>query len=480
VIALVFLPVLGGIICLVLKDRKSVSSIVAIVTALASGSVLPFVIFEDASIVLGNWGVLGIGLAIDELTTPFLLSTFIVMLAVILNSINKSYDGFFYALILILYGTLNSIFLSRDLFNIFVTVELASIISFILISYEKKPRQAWASLKYLLLSSLGLNFYLLGIGIVYMETGSFAMESLENASTISSVLIFGGLAVKSGLFFFSMWLPDAHSNAPIEVSPILSGLIVKLDVYLSIRFITYSSFSWMRDAYIFIGILSAIIGVIFAVNSKNAKRVLAYHTISQVGFMLVNCDKSSAWHGFSHAIFKTLLFLAVGNISARLGTKDYSKWSGKISTVEYTFLLIGSLAISGFPMTSGCVTKEVIIHGACCPSLRILLLIASVGTVMSFSKFIFLRPVKTTSWPAANVVAAYVILSGVIIAHGIIGFEIYMFESILPVMAGIAAYLILRRFLKPLPTYLERIDSSLSSYLLFFLITIGLAILFSS
>ncbi len=479
-IALVFLPILGGIICLVLKDRKSVSSIVAIVTAFASGSVLPFVIFEDASIILGKWGVLGIGLAIDELTTPFLLSTFIVMLAVILNSINRSYDGFFYALILILYGTLNSIFLSRDLFNIFVTVELASIISFILISYEKKPRQAWASLKYLLLSSLGLNFYLLGIGIVYMETGSFAMESLENASTISSVLIFGGLAVKSGLFFFSMWLPDAHSNAPIEVSPILSGLIVKLDVYLSIRFITYSSFSWMRDAYIFIGILSAIIGVIFAVNSKNAKRVLAYSTISQVGFMLVNCDKSSAWHGFSHAIFKTLLFLAVGNISARLGTKDYSKWSGKISTVEYTFLLIGSLAISGFPMTSGCVTKEVIIHGACCPSLRILLLIASVGTAMSFSKFIFLKPVKTTTWPAANVVAAYVILSGVIIAHGIIGFEIYMFESILPVMAGIAAYLILRRFLKPLPTYLERIDSSLSSYLLFFLITIGLAILFSS
>ncbi|MDD2334330.1 MAG: NADH-ubiquinone oxidoreductase, partial [Mesotoga sp.] len=129
-IALVFLPVLGGIICLVLKDRKSVSSIVAIVTAIASGSVLPFVIFEDASIILGKWGVLGIGLAIDELTTPFLLSTFIVMLAIILNSINKSYDGFFYALILILYGTLNSIFLSRDLFNIFLTVELASIISF--------------------------------------------------------------------------------------------------------------------------------------------------------------------------------------------------------------------------------------------------------------------------------------------------------------------------------------------------------------
>jgi multicomponent Na+:H+ antiporter subunit D len=158
------------------------------------------------------------------------------------------------------------------------------------------------------------------------------MDSLEHVSTIATVLIFGGLAVKSGLFFFSMWLPDAHSNAPIEVSPILSGLIVKLDVYLSIRFITYSSFGWMRDTYMIIGIVSAIVGVIFAVNSKNAKRVLAYHTISQVGFMLVNCDKSSAWHGFSHAIFKTLLFLVVGNISARLGTKEYSV-VGKITKV---------------------------------------------------------------------------------------------------------------------------------------------------
>ncbi|RLL89892.1 hypothetical protein BG32_01320, partial [Mesotoga sp. HF07.pep.5.2.highcov] len=166
-IALVFLPVLGGVICLVLKKRKNVSLIIAIVTALVGGSVLPFVIFDNASIDIGNWGSLGIGLAIDELAIPFLLSTFIVMLAVILNSIKKGYDGFFYALILILYGTLNSIFLSRDLFSIFVTVELASIISFILVSYEKKPRQAWASLKYLLLSSLGLNFYLLGIGIVY-------------------------------------------------------------------------------------------------------------------------------------------------------------------------------------------------------------------------------------------------------------------------------------------------------------------------
>ncbi|MBN2219451.1 MAG: NADH-ubiquinone oxidoreductase, partial [Kosmotogaceae bacterium] len=122
-IALVFLPVLGGIICLVLKERKNITQIIAVATALAGGSVLPFVIFDSTSLDIGKWGSLGIGLAVDEFAIPFLLSTFIVMLAVILNSIKRGYDGFFYALILILYGTLNSIFLSRDLFSIFVTIE---------------------------------------------------------------------------------------------------------------------------------------------------------------------------------------------------------------------------------------------------------------------------------------------------------------------------------------------------------------------
>ncbi|HON27738.1 MAG TPA: proton-conducting transporter membrane subunit [Mesotoga infera] len=476
-IFMIFLPVLGGIICLILKERRQLCAGLALLATIINGSFLPFYLFGKFDVSLGNWGELGIRLAMDDLAIPFILSTFLVMLAITLNSLRKNYDGFFYSLILIMYGTLNSIFLSRDLFNVFVTVELVSIISFILISYEKKGRQAWASLKYLLLSSLGLNFFLLGIGLVYMETGSFAMEGLNSVSSIASVLIFGGLAVKSGLFLFSMWLPDAHSNAPVEVSPILSGLVVKIDVYLSIRFVQYESFGWLKDEFVYIGIFSAIAGIIFAVNSKDAKRLLAYSTISQVGFMMVTCDKVSSWHGFSHAVFKTLLFLVAGNISTRLGTKKYKDWSGRITRIEYLFLLVGSLAISGFPLTSGCVTKEVIIHGACCPWLKVLMMLSSIGTAMVFSKFIFLKPSKEMGKLPIGTLLAYSILSITIMIHGIVGFKIYMSESFLMIMVGIGLYFLYRKFMRPLPVFFERIDNSLAVYLIMFLFSIGFVIL---
>ena len=469
----IFLPVLGGIICLILRERRRLCAGVALFATIINGSFLPFNLFEEFGMNLGNWGELGIRLTMDDLAIPFMLSTFLVMLAITLNSLRKNYDGFFYSLILIMYGTLNSIFLSRDLFNVFVTVELVSIISFILISYEKKGRQAWASLKYLLLSSLGLNFFLLGIGLVYMETGSFAMEGLNHVSSIASVLIFGGLAVKSGLFLFSI-LPTPTQRAGF--SPILSGLVVKIDVYLSIRFVQYESFGWLKDEFVYIGIFSAIAGIILAVNSKDAKRLLAYSTISQVGFMMVTCDKASSWHGFSHAVFKTLLFLVVGNVSTRLGTKEYRDWSGRITRIEYLFLLVGSLAISGFPMTSGCVTKEVIMHDACCPWLKVLMMLSSVGTAMIFSKFIFLKPSKETGSLPIGTLAAYSILSVAIIVHGIVGFEIYMFESLLMIAAGVGLYFLYRKFMRPLPVFFERIDNSLAIYLIMFLFSIGFVI----
>lgn len=192
--------------------------------------------------------------------------------------------------------------------------------------------------------------------------------------------------------------------------------------------------------------------------------------------MMVTCDKASSWHGFSHAVFKTLLFLVVGNVSTRLGTKEYRDWSGRITRIEYLFLLVGSLAISGFPMTSGCVTKEVIMHDACCPWLKVLMMLSSVGTAMIFSKFIFLKPSKETGSLPTGTLAAYSILSVAIIVHGIVGFEIYMFESLLMIAAGVGLYFLYRKFMRPLPVFFERIDNSLAIYLIMFLFSIGFVI----
>jgi len=479
-LAITLIPVLGGLICLALKGRRKALLSVVILTVIVTGALLPFILFQESQINIGEWGDIGIRLEMDPLAVPFILSVFIVILATTLNSVKRNYGHLFYSLILILYGTLNAIFLSRDLFNIFVTVELASIISYIMISYEKRARQAWASLKYLMISSLGLSIYLLGIALVYMETGSFALEGLAHVSTVSSVLIFGGLAVKSGLFMFSMWLPDAHSSAPVEVSAILSGLIVKMNVYFAVRFAVFDSFSWITEAYVVIGVGSAILGVIFAISTNDAKKLLAYHTVSQVGFMIVACDMTSAWYAFSHAVFKSLLFLVVGNISVRLKTKNYKKWSRKLDRTEYLFLLIGSLAISGFPLTSGAVTKEIIIHGAGFPWLKVLLLFAATGTAISFSKFVFLKPSKHFSRLPLSTLLAYVVLSVTIIIHGLIGFEMYMLESLLSIGAGIVLYFLLKKHIRPLSPYLERFDNALSAYLLLFVISMVFALFRSS
>lgn len=459
------IPISAGIFTLVFKNRRRLVLAIALIAIAATGIVAFTFQGKNIEINIGNWSNLGITVGFDSLSWPFVLAAFIVVLSVVLNSINKGYDNLFYSLILLLYGSLNAVFISRDLFNVYVTVELAALICFILLAYGKKGSQIWASFKYMLVSSFGFNLYLLGIGLVYVKKGSFAFSALEGIYPLPIALIFAGLSVKSGLFLLSMWLPDAHSRAMTEVSPLLSGLMVKIEIYLIVRFIQYDSFLWLKDFYLVIGSISAIAGVIFAINANKAKSLLAYSTISQIGYMVVACNKATTWHAFSHAIFKSLLFIVAGNIYERLGTQDIKKWNGKITRVEYLALFIGSLAILGFPLTSGCVTKHSIIQSV--PLLeKYVLLIVSVGTVISFSKFIFLsvnRKKVKTPW---NYKISYLILIAVIFIHGTVGFKLEEVpESVIVIALGIVLYFLLKSKLKPLPRILERLDNSLLIYL---------------
>lgn len=468
------IPISAGILTLIFKNKRSLVLAIALIAISITGIFVFSFQGKNIEINIGNWSNLGITVGFDDLSWPFLLAAFIVILAVVLNSINKGYDNLFYSLILLLYGSLNAVFISRDLFNVYVTVELAALICFILIAYGRKGGQIWASFKYMLVSSFGFNLYLLGIGLVYVKKGSFAFSALSGISPLPVLLIFAGLSVKSGLFLLSMWLPDAHAKAMTEVSPLLSGLMVKIEIYLIVRFVQYDSFLWLKDFYLIIGSVSAIAGVIFAMNAKKAKSILAYHTMSQVGYMLVACNKAATWHAFSHAIFKGLLFIAAGNIYERLGTQEVKNWNGKITRLEYFALLAGSIAISGFPFTSGCVTKHSIIQTV--PLLeKYVLLIASVGTVISFSKFIFLsvnREKVKTPW---NYRISYLILIAAIFIQGVAGFNLEEVpESVIVIALGILFYYLIKSKLKPFPRVFERLDNSLLIYLGF----IGVALTF--
>ncbi len=471
---MVLLPIFIGTIQLIFRKYRKFNIAISFIYLIFNLLLIIHYRGENFQYVLSNWGDLGITVGYDQMTEMFLIAALIVFSAVIFNSLSKNYPGFFYSLISILYGALNSIFVSRDLFNVFVSVELASICVFILIVFQKKGAQIWASLKYLLISSFGFNVFLLGIGIVYTNTGTFSFEALNMADEFSALLIFGGLSVKSGLFFLSLWLPDAHSKAPTEVSAILSGVIVKIQVYLAIRFLQYESFQWLENIYVIVGWISAIVGVVFAINAKNVKRILAYHTLSQVGFMFAVPNIYGAEYAFNHAIFKSLLFIVVGNIYERTGILNYKEMKGKIAKTDYIPLIIGSLAIMGFPLTDGYVSKhELFIH--CSTPGFVILSIASIGTVISFSKFIFLgysKEGKGKFIPGRNI--AYYLLVSIIFYIGIRFFTLSDIQvTIFIIATGIGIYFLVKNKIKPLDNRLERLDNALLIYISFiaFLVT---------
>ncbi|AKI98204.1 NADH-ubiquinone oxidoreductase [Kosmotoga pacifica] len=466
------IPLFLGGLSLILNRHKRITIGLTFVSMLLSVLILVLNLGKNFETVIGDWGALGISIGYDEIALPFLLAVVVVLFAVFMNSLHKNYDGFFYALITLLLGSLNAVFITRDLFNVYVSFELASIIGFILIAYGRKGRQIWATLKYMLISALGFNFYLIGIGLVYMRSGTFSFSAMDNMDKLPAMLIFVGLSVKSGLFLLSMWLPDAHANAVTEISPILSGLMVKIEDYLVIRFLQYGSFEWLRGVYLIVGSISAVAGVIFAMNARKAKDILAYHTFSQIGFIIAASNIAAAWHAFSHAVFKGLLFMTAGNIYERLGTQKVEEWNEKISRKEYIPLLVGSAAIIGAPLTSGFVTKNEIMDSIIGPA-KYLLVIASVGTVISFAKFVFVRTSKEKVKLSWNSQLASMIMIFTIFAHGILGFDSHhVLDALVMITAGIPLYFVLKRFFKPLPKTFERLDNALLIYLVFFAVMV--------
>ena len=156
-VLVVLLPLFIGIAQLIFKKFSRFNISISSVYLIFNLIVIILNNGKEFTYQLGNWGDLGITLGFDYMTELFLLASLIVFSAVIFNSLNKNYPGLFYSLISILYGSLNAVFISRDLFNVFVSVELASISVFILIVFQRKGPQIWASLKYLLISSSGFN-----------------------------------------------------------------------------------------------------------------------------------------------------------------------------------------------------------------------------------------------------------------------------------------------------------------------------------
>ena len=345
------------------------------------------------SFVFGGWQLFnGVEVLFSSESLVFLAATYIVFLCVIIYSSKKEHNWKFYFLINLLLSDLTCLFLANDLFNIYVTLELMSLISYLLISIDLKNRQIWSSLKYMILSAVSFNIYLVATAMIYHQFGTLNISLLaQNVihSPLPFFLLITALLIKSGIFFYSMWLPSAHSDSESSISAILSAVIVNAGVFHVLRINQAINNSLISQYIIYAGISSAIFGAYLSVKQKDIKLILAFSTMSQMGFILEGWNNYGVEYAFSHSIFKALLFLAAGYYQQIYGTRNINTPKRKVPPLLFMGIWIGYLSISGLPFFLGSFYKhEIIVYSK--DFIPIGLIFATIGSVISIGKFAFL------------------------------------------------------------------------------------------
>ncbi|MGL4880320.1 MAG: cation:proton antiporter, partial [Waterburya sp.] len=226
----------------------------------------------------------GVTLTIDDLSSFFILTNALVTAAVIVYCWHSGKTAFFYMQMTILHGSVNATFICADFISLYVALEVISIAAFLLIAYPRTDRAIWVGLRYLFTSNIAMLFYLVGAVLVYQAHHSFNYAGLQGSPPEAVALIFLGLLVKGGIFVSGLWLPLTHSESESPVSAMLSGVVVKAGVYPLVR--CALMLEEIDPIVRFFGVATALLGVGFAVVEKDTKRMLAFHTISQLGFVL--------------------------------------------------------------------------------------------------------------------------------------------------------------------------------------------------
>jgi formate hydrogenlyase subunit 3/multisubunit Na+/H+ antiporter MnhD subunit len=308
----------------------------------------------------------------------------------------------FWPLWLILFASMNALLLSSDLFNIYVTLELVTLTAIGLIAIEGKAMALRAAMRYLLLALLGSLLYLLGVGLMYGQTGVLDLylmaEHLTTGwlSVTAVAIMIVGLLIKAAIFPLHAWLPAAHGNAPGPVSAILSAMVVKVSVYLIWRIWFWTLESWHLDlAAQLLGLLGAaaiLYGSLAALVQQRLKMVIAYSTVAQLGYLLLLLPLASAlafqaasYHLLSHGLAKAAMFLAAANIFQNAGTDRLPKLAGidQKMPLDVFALALGGVSIMGLPPSGGFLAKWLFLQAAWEAQAWPILILVAVGGLLS-------------------------------------------------------------------------------------------------
>ena len=361
-------------------------------------------------------GIFNFDVGADILSKVVLFCIAMVSLAALCSVrtfIKDSAERFnFINILLIAVCGMNAIAMAKDVFSLYVFLEITAVASFILIAFNRDMPGLEGAFKYIVLSAVATVLMIAGIALLILVAGStnfsliHIMLAAQNKGLIINLaigLFITALFIKSGLMPFHGWLPDVYTAAPASASILLAGIITKVaGVYALIRILVSVlglSVS-IQNILLFIGALSVVLGALAALTQSDFKRMLSYSSISQVGYIILGVGSGTvlgvagaAFHIFNHAAFKSLLFLNSAAVEDKLGSRDIDKMSGLAKQMPLTSLtsVIGSLSCAGLPPLAGFWSKLVIIIALWLAGYKSYAVIAVLGSILTLAYFLALQ-----------------------------------------------------------------------------------------
>ena len=429
---LVVIPLMAAPCCILLLRLGPawlLSTIVALVT-LATAWVLLQEVLTNGVIrySMGGWAApLGIEYRID------IVSAFVALIVAgiaattlpyALRSVEKEIDkkniAYFYALLMLCFAGLLGMTVTGDVFNLFVFLEISSLSMYSLIALGRDRRALTASFQYLVMGTIGGTFVLIGVGFLYVITGTLNMADLAQllpdvtqTRTLHTAFAFivVGIGLKLAVFPLHLWLPNAYAYAPSTATVFIAATATKVAVYALLRFI-FSIFGDdtaygdlpLGEILMVLAVLGILIASTVAIFQENIKRMLAYSSVAQIGYIVLGiCLASSLGltasilHLFNHALMKGALFMAMGCFYYRLGSVQLDDLSGIARQMPWTFsaFVIAGLSLIGVPLTVGFISKWYLVGAALEEDGWLLALLVLAGSLLAV---IYIWRVVETAW----------------------------------------------------------------------------------
>jgi len=415
---LIILLPLGGAITGLLLGRwrrlQGVLSLAFILAALVSSLGLLARIWsagKPAVYQFGGWPLpFGIVFVGDLLALTMVVMTQVVMATGVIYALGSrdravGYSTF-YPLFLLLASGLTGAFLTGDLFNLFVFAELLVLSGAALTAISDDRYGPEAALKYFYISLLASMMMLLAIGSLYVGYGTLNMADLANRIAVdpgqlllpaAMALLLGTFMIKSAVFPFHFWQPDFHTAAPTAVSAMLSSVVVKLGIYGFIRMSTLlfiEQSETFRGLLVILGVIGVLFGGLSALGTHNVKRMLAYSTLAQVGFILIGVGWGTLFSitaalvfAVNHSLIKAAMLMLAGSVASRSLEKSAAFQTvsglGRVTPLAGLFFFTGGLALAGIPPTNGFVSKLLFFQSGVDAGQKLILVLAALGGLLT-------------------------------------------------------------------------------------------------